>query len=374
MRASPSGAGFRGTTHGIPARRGVIRAEVGRRPAELVADPYRPSAWTLLIDDTAQSHVDLADPTHLEFEYVRRTGHLLDALAPRLAPLRVLHLGGGAWTLPRYVAATRPGSVQRVVELDGALVELVGAPAARRRAGTRRAGRRRPRRARGHRPGRGRPRAARRLRGRPHARAPDLGGVRGGRGARLPRRVPTPRTSPTAGARSRTRDFAGGRDRAALPPTSRSSRHRTCCTAAGSATSCWSPSAARAAAGRAAPVHRADPSPRGSAGADLGRFTAEARTDRTAVPSPVPPPGFWGRSEDAVRARLGDVRPGAPRTSPRSTTPRSVAAHEVLPRPLGRRQRGGDRVRPAAAIGVGGRPGLEVAVVRARLGPVAGLV
>jgi spermidine synthase len=96
--------------------------------AELVADPARPLAWTLLIDGTAQSHVDLADPGHLEFEYVRRIGHVLDALDPPApAPLRVLHLGGGAWTLPRYVAATRPRSAQRVVELDGALVELVRA-------------------------------------------------------------------------------------------------------------------------------------------------------------------------------------------------------------------------------------------------------
>jgi spermidine synthase len=37
----------------------------------------------------------------------------------------VLHLGGGALTLPRYVAATRPGSVQRVVELDAALIDFV---------------------------------------------------------------------------------------------------------------------------------------------------------------------------------------------------------------------------------------------------------
>jgi spermidine synthase len=104
----------------------VVRAEVDHGHAELVADPDRPSAWTLLLDGTAQSHVDLADPTHLEFEYVRRIGHLLDVLDPpppdRLA---VLHLGGGAWTLPRYVAATRPRSRQQVVELDAALVELV---------------------------------------------------------------------------------------------------------------------------------------------------------------------------------------------------------------------------------------------------------
>jgi SAM-dependent methyltransferase len=104
----------------------VVRAEVDHGRAELVADADRPLAWTLLVDGTAQSHVDLADPTHLEFEYLRRIAHLVDALdPPPPAPLTVLHLGGGAWTLPRYVAATRPHSAQQVVELDAALVELV---------------------------------------------------------------------------------------------------------------------------------------------------------------------------------------------------------------------------------------------------------
>ncbi|GAY11718.1 spermidine synthase [Pseudonocardia sp. N23] len=103
----------------------VVRAEVDHGRAELVSDPDRPSAWTLLVDGTAQSHVDLDDPTHLEFEYVRRLGHVVDALGTPGAPLRVVHLGGGAWTLARYVAATRPGSPQTVVELDGALAELV---------------------------------------------------------------------------------------------------------------------------------------------------------------------------------------------------------------------------------------------------------
>ena len=42
----------------------------------------------------------------------------------------------------------------------------------------------------------------------------------------------------------------------------------------------------------------ADPFPaRLLAGRDLDRFTAAARTDRTAVPSPMPPPGFWGRPD-----------------------------------------------------------------------------
>ncbi len=95
--------------------------------AELVPDPDRDTAWTLLLDGAPQSHVDLADPTFLQFEYVRRMASAIDLVAPPGRPLRALHLGGGALTLPRYIAATRPGSAQRVVEIDGPLVELVRA-------------------------------------------------------------------------------------------------------------------------------------------------------------------------------------------------------------------------------------------------------
>ncbi|GAA4685442.1 fused MFS/spermidine synthase [Pseudonocardia yuanmonensis] len=110
-----------------PLAPAVVHAEIDHGRAELVGDPERPLAWTLLVDGTAQSHVDLADPEHLEFEYVRRMGHVVDTIAPALQPLRTVHLGGGAWTLPRYVAATRPASPQLVVELDAALIDLVAA-------------------------------------------------------------------------------------------------------------------------------------------------------------------------------------------------------------------------------------------------------
>ena len=104
----------------------------GRTPvrggtAELLADADRDGSWMLLVDDTPQSHVDLDDPTHLEFEYVRRIGHVLDVAAEPGAALDVVHLGGGALTLPRYVAVTRPGSRQRVVEIDQPLTDLVRA-------------------------------------------------------------------------------------------------------------------------------------------------------------------------------------------------------------------------------------------------------
>jgi spermidine synthase len=93
--------------------------------AELLADADRDGSWMLLVDGTPQSHVDLHDPTHLEFEYVRRMGHVLDLAAEPGVPLDVVHLGGGALTLPRYVEATRPGSRQRVMEIDEPLTELV---------------------------------------------------------------------------------------------------------------------------------------------------------------------------------------------------------------------------------------------------------
>jgi spermidine synthase len=93
--------------------------------AELLADADRDGSWMLLVNSTPQSHVDLGDPTHLEFEYVRRMGHVLDLAADPGAAIDVVHLGGGALTLPRYVAVTRPGSRQRVVEIDQPLTDLV---------------------------------------------------------------------------------------------------------------------------------------------------------------------------------------------------------------------------------------------------------
>ncbi|GAA2359393.1 fused MFS/spermidine synthase [Streptomyces carpaticus] len=93
--------------------------------ARLLPDLDRDGGRLLTVDGAPQSYVDLRDPTHLEFEYTRRLGHVLDTVAPAGRPLDLLHLGGGALTLPRYAAATRPGSRQRVVEADGPLAALI---------------------------------------------------------------------------------------------------------------------------------------------------------------------------------------------------------------------------------------------------------
>lgn len=93
--------------------------------ARLEESRTRPGAWTLYVDGTPQSHVDLEDPQWLGFEYVRRIGHAVDLVRPAGEPITAVHLGGGAFTLPRYVIATRQGSRQQVVELESDLVDFV---------------------------------------------------------------------------------------------------------------------------------------------------------------------------------------------------------------------------------------------------------
>ncbi|MEU6251957.1 fused MFS/spermidine synthase [Streptomyces sp. NPDC047043] len=102
-----------------------VTRTVDHGTAKLMPDVDRKRAWLLTVDGAPQSYVDLDEPEHLEFEYARRLGHVLDIVAEPGSPLDVLHLGGGALTLPRYLAATRPGSRQDVVEADRALLELV---------------------------------------------------------------------------------------------------------------------------------------------------------------------------------------------------------------------------------------------------------
>jgi hypothetical protein len=89
---------------------------------ELDAD--RPSGRVLVLDDLRHSYVDLDDPTHLEFWYVRQIVGAIEELAPA-GPLDVVAIGGGGLTVPRYLDAVRPGSTQTVLEIDPTLVEVV---------------------------------------------------------------------------------------------------------------------------------------------------------------------------------------------------------------------------------------------------------
>lgn len=118
----PGGRGRRGRRGGAGE---WPRAQVGGGLAELVPDRDRAGSFELFLGGAPQSHVDLADPTRLVYEYQRRLGHVADLAAPPSRPLNVLHLGGGALTMARYIAVTRPRSAQQVAEPDSMLTEFV---------------------------------------------------------------------------------------------------------------------------------------------------------------------------------------------------------------------------------------------------------
>ena len=276
---------------------GRHRETAGTERAELLRDADRPDAWMLLIDGVPQSHVDLDDPAYLDFEYVRRLGHVIDAAAPAGQPLRVLHLGAGALTLARYVAATRPGSTQTVVELDGPLAEFVA--------------HRLPADGMGIDVTVGDARAALTATA---AGSVDLVVLDVFAGARTPAHLTSAQfaalvartLAPGGTYTANVADggpaltFAGSQVAAARdafrhvvvvapPDVLRGRRFGNLVLAA---------SPARLPVDDLRRSTASDPFPaRLLAGRDLDRFTAAARTDRTAVPSPMPPPGFWGRPD-----------------------------------------------------------------------------
>lgn len=93
--------------------------------AVIEPDTYTDGGFVLSIGGAEQSHVDLADPEDIFYEYLRRIGHLVDLAGPWGEPVTALHLGAGALTLARYIQATRPGSLQYAVELERELLDFV---------------------------------------------------------------------------------------------------------------------------------------------------------------------------------------------------------------------------------------------------------
>ena len=116
---------------------GVYYIDTG--DCELIADQDNSTGWLLKINGVMSSHIDLADPLFLDFEYMRWMAALIESRWPpsgiasggsaagtgTTSRLRGLHLGGGACSLARYFAAAYPDARQVVVELDGKLAENV---------------------------------------------------------------------------------------------------------------------------------------------------------------------------------------------------------------------------------------------------------
>jgi len=93
---------------------------------EIVPHPDEPGLWQVISGGVRQSYVDPEDPLRLHAAYVGAMALVLDhhpLAAP--APLRALHVGGGAGTLVRWLGAVRPGSTQTVLEPDEAVTDAV---------------------------------------------------------------------------------------------------------------------------------------------------------------------------------------------------------------------------------------------------------
>ncbi|MEU4743111.1 fused MFS/spermidine synthase [Actinosynnema sp. NPDC023658] len=103
----------------------AVERQVRFGTARLAAAPYRANSLVLTVDGALQSYVDLSDPTRLHLPYTAWIARVLDLHWPAGEPVSALQVGGGGFTIPRYLAATRPGSPQTVYELDGPLVDLV---------------------------------------------------------------------------------------------------------------------------------------------------------------------------------------------------------------------------------------------------------
>ena len=83
------------------------------------------TAAALYLDNLFHSYVDLKDPTFISLEYENAFTDVLSVAYPDTAtPLRVVHVGGGGFTLPRWVEATYPASRNLVLEIDPAVRDL----------------------------------------------------------------------------------------------------------------------------------------------------------------------------------------------------------------------------------------------------------
>ncbi len=89
----------------------------------VIDDPPGSSGRLLMLDDVMHSHVDLEDPKRLRFSYATVSIAAVDAIAPGARRVSALQIGGGGFTLPRYLQAARPGSTVDVLELDRAVLD-----------------------------------------------------------------------------------------------------------------------------------------------------------------------------------------------------------------------------------------------------------
>ncbi|MEM8707132.1 MAG: fused MFS/spermidine synthase [Actinomycetota bacterium] len=88
----------------------------------VVVDPDDESVRFLVLDDLTHAAADLDDPTNLPIRYIRLLAAALDDRPA--GPLDVVHIGGGGFSIPRYLDTVRPGGTDLVLEIDDELLDV----------------------------------------------------------------------------------------------------------------------------------------------------------------------------------------------------------------------------------------------------------
>jgi hypothetical protein len=111
-------------------RRGALHFIAQQGELIVQSDPQRPSGRLMRQGGMEASYVDLADPGHLEFDYLRWMRTVLMSAHARA----VLHIGGAGCALPRALAAADADSRQEVWEIDPDVVAFARTQMGLRRA------------------------------------------------------------------------------------------------------------------------------------------------------------------------------------------------------------------------------------------------
>jgi spermidine synthase len=111
------------TNRGRDDRQAVVVTDDTLGRVTVRRDAVRTSVRMLQVNGHAYGAVDLHDLRSLELEYLALLGAVTEALLPAGA-CDLLHLGGGAFALPRALAARRPELHQTVAESSAVVIAL----------------------------------------------------------------------------------------------------------------------------------------------------------------------------------------------------------------------------------------------------------
>jgi spermidine synthase len=79
---------------------------------------------TLTLDRLIHSYVDLDDPTYFAYGYEKIFADISTMVGQAKPEFRALYIGGGGYTMPRFLEQAYPESRQEVIEIDPAVTQV----------------------------------------------------------------------------------------------------------------------------------------------------------------------------------------------------------------------------------------------------------